>query len=505
MPTLDAAYFAKYDDLKGKLGGVATADTDLQRSRQELANARVAKREADAKLEAAKKSLAKHEKTVDKYKDAHTALRPGTWFKGGAKGVTEKNKAMVEEDETAVQKLNSLEDELDATIKKANDKVLKLITLSEQKAAFETESESMFEAAVATAPSQQQRTLEQEAETYKVQLQFEQTNGAIMEQCDKLCTASRKHYSQSIGALQQASATNRGAQINNVIGGRNRGMEMMEHIQEQRRNMLMKQAQMHAEEGARALEQCFSMIPLAARERYPQHCIGLGNVQVPTVHTMGIASVFVQFMGGDLVDFMVNMQAQQKIRMALDKLGDAERLASSQENQIKMLLVQIQNDGTQAAAKLRACKASIRAEKEAIFNGLRAGGRLPMAMPVPTAVPVSQAMFLGPAEATSRDHAAARTMQTAVRRTRHSHSTPAGEVEGLDELFAELKISDHLGPAVTWCKETAGADSLADLVEDPQTIADFVQALDLKDVPKRRLQRRLIAQHDAKVAVGAIP
>ena len=72
-------------------------------------------------------------------------------------------------------------------------------------------------------------------------------------------------FREEIRALQAAQGANRGAQINNVLGGRNRGMEMMEQMQEMRRKCAARApadgARFHGRTRARTLQSsCSSMM-----------------------------------------------------------------------------------------------------------------------------------------------------------------------------------------------------------------------------------------------------
>ena len=58
-------------------------------------------------------------------------------------------------------------------------------------------------------------------------------------------------------------------------------------------------------------------------------------------------------------------------------------------------------------------------------------------------------------------------------------------VQGLVELLASLKLTEHLAAADAWCVEL-GAESVADLKED--TYAEqLAEVLQLKKIPAKRL------------------
>ena len=102
-----------------------------------------------------------------------------------------------------------------------------------------------------TAPTPTLQRLEVAASNARVQVQFEQTNTAVVQQVAQLFASAREHYYRSMRALQGAQRTNRGAQVNNLLGGRNGGMEMVETMQNIRRNNLMQEAQGEAQARAR--------------------------------------------------------------------------------------------------------------------------------------------------------------------------------------------------------------------------------------------------------------
>ena len=58
-------------------------------------------------------------------------------------------------------------------------------------------------------------------------------------------------------------------------------------------------------------------------------------------------------------------------------------------------------------------------------------------------------------------------------------------VQGLAELLASLKLTEHLGAADAWCTEQ-GAESVADLKEDTYA-EDLAKALQLKKIPAKKL------------------
>ena len=129
------------------------------------------------------------------------------------------------------------------------EKVAGLKQLCARKAGLVNEAVAMFEGAVRTSPTPTLQSLKQTAQDFKAQVQFEQVNVGAMKQVASMCANARQHYYGAMRALQGAQGTNRGAQLNNLIdgpghrgGGPMRG-EMVERMQQERRNQLMRQAQ----------------------------------------------------------------------------------------------------------------------------------------------------------------------------------------------------------------------------------------------------------------------
>ena len=84
-------------------------------------------------------------------------------------------------------------------------------------------------------------------------------------------------------------------------------------------------------------------------------------------------------------------------------------------------------------------------------------------------------------------------------------NAPASSVEGLRELFQELKLEEKLKEAVAWC-DAQGFDSVAE-VKEAEEAAALVQALQLKPGKAKLLLKKLGAAADpaTPAAVAAEP
>jgi len=228
---------------------------------------------------------------------------------------------------------------------------------------------------------------------------------------------AREAYYNAMRALQGATSMNQGAQFTNIMTG-DRGMGgLMGDMQEMQRNQMMREAGHMAEVGGQMLVQAFEHIPSAARARYPQLCVELGQVHVPSIEQMGLGEMMLNMWGGGLVDFAVNMHAQQKIRESMGRLRDCENIVARQEALCEALLAAIHRDGSAAAANLQSVNGQVWQEKVNVFNALRTANGV-----APAAADAFDAAFEGarnpaarPEEASVQMHHAAVRMQRAHR------------------------------------------------------------------------------------------
>ena len=84
----------------------------------------------------------------------------------------------------------------------------------------------MFESAVQSHPSEKMLYLQRAAADCRANVDFEAANTAALENVGRMCVTARGAYLAAIRALDAAQSTNRGAQFNNVLGGRNGGLEV---------------------------------------------------------------------------------------------------------------------------------------------------------------------------------------------------------------------------------------------------------------------------------------
>jgi len=338
-----------------------------------------------------------------------TALQPQTWCSGGVPAKIARLQERLEYVEGAEGKLVSKEQSLEEKLAAAERKVAQLSNTAAHKASLITQATNMFEAAVRTSPTPTLASLEANAAQWRANLEFERTNAAQLEQVKKMCGAARGEYYGAMRALQAASQTNQGAQLNNLIGGRNGGMELMENMQQMQRNRLMEEAQQRAAHGAQVLQQAFSLIPAAAVQRYPHLTGQLGQVSMPSIDQMGFGGRAVEIFGGDFADAMVGMAAQRKIMQGIQALGQCEQVVASQEAMVVALLAAMSQDAAKASASLETTNGQVFVEKTRIFNELRA--RFGMVQ----ATVVQAQTFKQANEVTAAEHFAATGMQNAFR------------------------------------------------------------------------------------------
>jgi len=310
-----------------------------------------------------------------------SVMQPQTWLSGGVGGKIDKLETELQTWTGRVQQVSTVERELNEQKASLQQRMPSLKSNAATKASVSSRAVQIFESAVHTFPSPALQAFEQSQQQWKSAVQFERVNTrSLMEVLGEMGQA-REAYYNAMRALQGAMSMNRGAQFNNVIGGRRPGMEMMENMQEMQRNRLMQEAGHMAQMGGQMLMNAFSHIPQAARMRYPQLCVELGQVHVPSIEQMGLGATMMNLFGGDFVDFAVNMAAKRKIQESMGRLSECEQIVSRQEALCEALLAAIHRDGQAASSNLQGVNAQVWTEKVNVFNNLRFTNGLQPAAP----------------------------------------------------------------------------------------------------------------------------
>jgi len=295
---VDAPYFATYDDRIAQVKALAGAEADLAAAKRKLSEATSAEKRA----EGARKG---NEKAVAKLKSRIEQAENSCFFSCcGGEAKVERLQAQLDAEEGKAGALVDSEGRLEEKLEVLTAEVRTAEELVARKAALVSESSSMFESAVQSHPSEKMLYLQRAAADCRANVDFEAANTAALENVGRMCVTARGAYLAAIRALDAAQSTNRGAQFNNVLGGRNGGLELMENIQQMKRNNLMQEAQAQAQRGGEILASALAQVPPPARERYPGLCQGLGDVYIPTLEQMGLGSAMMEVFGGDLMDAM---------------------------------------------------------------------------------------------------------------------------------------------------------------------------------------------------------
>mmetsp|Transcript_8441 Transcript_8441/g.27263 ORF Transcript_8441/g.27263 Transcript_8441/m.27263 type:complete len:464 (+) Transcript_8441:79-1470(+) len=400
---VDAPYFATYDDRIAQVKALAGAEADLAAAKRKLSEATSAEKRA----EGARKG---NEKAVAKLKSRIEQAENSCFFSCcGGEAKVERLQAQLYAEEGKAGALVDSEGRLEEKLEVLTAEVRTAEELVARKAALVSESSSMFESAVQSHPSEKMLYLQRAAADCRANVDFEAANTAALENVGRMCVTARGAYLAAIRALDAAQSTNRGAQFNNVLGGRNGGLELMENIQQMKRNNLMQEAQAQAQRGGEILASALAQVPPPARERYPGLCQGLGDVYIPTLEQMGLGSAMMEVFGGDLMDAMAGMRAGQKIRHGLDALQRCEAVVAQQEGLLRALLEALRRDGNAAAAKLAGVQQELAAEKETIWEALREA----VGAPPPKGEGGRRSYAVAQTQAEA--HKAAATLQQAVR------------------------------------------------------------------------------------------
>ena len=300
-----------------------------------------------------------------------SVAQPQTWFSGG---VTEKIKKLQDELQQLQDRHTAAsisEKELTQQKQELASKMPGLEQAAAEKLSVSKRACEIFENTVHMYPSPALQALEQNAQQWVAAVTFERVNTVQLREVLEQMGAARNAYYNAMNALQSAMSMNQGAQMTNIMGGPYERFEGIETLQEMQRNRLMQEAKHMAEMGGQQLASAFSAIPPAARQRYPSLCVELGAVHVPDIEEMGLGSMMMQVFGGQIVDFAVNMQAQQKIRASMGRLAECEQIVARQEALCTALLDAIHRDGDAAAARLSDVNGKIFTEKIQVFNYVR--------------------------------------------------------------------------------------------------------------------------------------
>jgi len=379
VPVTNENLGPEFDKMTHEANVLAQAESALSTATSQLSTVLKKLPETEKKRMQAENEVHKLEKrihgnesnTVFKW----SVMQPQTWLSGGVPGKIDKLQAELQTWNDRVMAVSTAERELSEQKTQLQQRMPKLESNAATKASVSARAVQIFESAVHTFPSPALQTFEQNQQQWKSAVQFERVNSrSLMEVLGEMGQA-REAYYNAMRALQGAMQMNRGAQFNNVMAGpgmgRRPGFEMMENMQEMQRNRMMQEAGHLAEMGGQMLMNAFSHIPQAARIRYPQLCVELGQVHVPSIDQMGLGATMMNLFGGELVDFAVNMQAKHKIHESMRRLSECEQIVARQEALCEALLAAIHRDGQAASVNLQNINNQVWAEKINVFNTLR--------------------------------------------------------------------------------------------------------------------------------------
>jgi len=411
----DAAFFQQYDTLGQEELSLTGIEQTLGQARKSLDDVTRAEHNTENKNKALAKKIQERKELI-KTCEGHwffgsTVLQPQLWFRGGVEGKIKRQKEKLARDEAALPGMIQQERQLEAQMAAQQQQVNGLAQTNARKQQLTAQRTQMFEQAVATYPTPQYQQLTMAVQQGTQAVAAEQQAVQQMQRVVSLCEGARNKYMQGIRDLRSANQQNRQAQRDNMHDGA--AAEHWERMEQERRDRLMRQAQNHANQAAGELQQGLGAIPPVARGRHPQLCAGLGVVNLPQLQQMGAAGHMLEAFGGDRGDMVAGMMAGGMIHQNIQIMQQCENMTQQQLRMAQALLNACRQDQAAAAASLQSSQMQLVAEKQRIFDGLRAAAGVPYVMPAGAAVAVATPMMMQPGSAA--DHFAASTVQTAFR------------------------------------------------------------------------------------------
>lgn len=389
---VDAAFFNKYDALGQEFEDLTGVESALSDAQDKLRKSKKKHKNVTSDLRHNNKRQKHHVQKIDKCEHhwffSTTALQPNLWCSGGVGGRIERQKAKLEKLRAEEPPLTSQEKKLrEDDIPTLEKRVKQLTNANERKLEVEKTRHEMFEGAVAGSPSQLLQALQVAVSSWQSALNLEQQIQQGIQVVSAHCRQAQQLFMEAQGLLSDALQTNRGAQLNNVLDGN----EFIEHMQQEHRNQLVRQAQEAVNNGANTLQYAFSQIPPQAAQRHPQAAAGLGEVHLPVLANAGVGTYALEIFGGDLGDFLAGANMAAKIRQNLGIVQEALGVIGHQIAIVDGLMVAIQIAASQRQQGLSQEQQKEATEKARIFEQLRAaavGGAPVHVMP---AAPVAQA------------------------------------------------------------------------------------------------------------------
>ena len=407
----DAAFFQQYDTLGQEEASLTGIEQTLGQARKSLEDVTRAEHNTENQNRALAKKIQERKELIKTCEDhwffGNTFFQPQLWFRGGVEGKIQRQKEKLARDEAALPGMIQQERQLEAQVAAQQQQVNGLAQTNARKQQLTAQRAQMFEQAVAAAPSPQYQQLTMAVQQGTQAVAAEQQAVQQMQRVVSLCEGARNKYMQGIRDLRSANQQNRQAQRDNMRDGA--AAEHWERMEQQRRDRLMRQAQNHANQAAGELQQGLGAIPPVARGRHPQLCTGLGVVNLPQLQQMGAAGHMLEAFGGDGGDMVAGMMAGGMIQQNIQIMQQCENMCQQQLRMAQALLNACRKDQAAAAAHLQSSQMQLVAEKQRIFDGLRAAAGVPYVMPAgAVATPVMQ-------PSSAADHFAASTLQTAFR------------------------------------------------------------------------------------------
>ena len=399
--TIDAALFAKYDDLLAQAHALTGAEAATANAKDRLASTLRQLASTRASLSHTRGRIAHHKTKLAKcqgggWMSSNTAFSPTTWFKGGVPARIVSQSKKLEQTKREETSLESTEKQQTQAVEKDQGLLSNAMNVEAHKHGLESETRSIYETVVEANASTTLQSLRAQKAQWQSQLQFETENVATLEQVQALFDQARSEYEIATRELCAAKGINRGAQVTNIVGmaegsEERRRLEAAERMQQMMRDRHMAEARRAVQDGAQRLMAAMQAVPAAAQQRHPNVCAGLGQVHLPEVELCGAGERMLEVFGGGVGDMVADQMADAKIDRSLHSISQCSAIVDQQRGLVAALHAALSADEVATAANLAQVGGQEELERETIFQSVRARCTATV-LAVPAAQQVAQPM-----------------------------------------------------------------------------------------------------------------
>ena len=219
----DFSFFQRFDNLGQESASLANSANALVYTNNQLGDQRRAENNAErARLHNAAEQARRRRKIENCQNHwfySSAALQPHLCCSGGVEGRIQRQTEKLAADEAAAPALMSKEAALEGNVAQLEDQQAQLEGQVARRRALDAERRSMFDSAVAGAPTAQLHSLNASVAQWGAFLAAEQACAAQLQHAAQGCASARQGYYGAIRALHSAASTNNAAGFNNIIDG----------------------------------------------------------------------------------------------------------------------------------------------------------------------------------------------------------------------------------------------------------------------------------------------